>query len=506
MVTRPRAAGYTWRDPAEPLLSIAMAIQWSGLGPELLLRLDRDSDQPLRSQLETGLRDAIRDGRLQPGERLPSSREFARELGVSRGLVQECYGQLLSEGYLDSHVGSATKVAARAYPAATRGGLGGASGALQPRRRAAAPAPRLIADFRSGVPDLASFPRGDWVWAMREACQSVATAELDYGDPRGSAALREVLAAYLRRVRAAAAVPEDLVVCTGFAQGLNLVLQVLGQLGVGRVAFEEPGYGDDETSTSVRSAVLAGVPAVRVPVDDLGVDVAALAASGARAVVVTLAHQAPTGVVLAAARRHALVEWASRHDGYIVEDDYDSEFRYDREPVGVLQGIAPDRVFTLGTVSKSLAPAVRLGWVLAPPALSAAVAEEKLLSDRGTSGLDQLALAALIRSGRYDRHLRKMRGVYARRRSALIGALERHAPGVRLTGLAAGFHAVAHLPEGADEDAVVAQALRRSVGLYGMAPFRAARVPAPPQLVLGFGLTGERAIEAGIAAVADLLR
>jgi GntR family transcriptional regulator/MocR family aminotransferase len=503
MVTRPRTAGYTWRDPAERLLSIAMAIQWSGLGPELLLRLDRDSDQPLRSQLETGLRDAIRDGRLQPGERLPSSREFARELGVSRGLVQECYGQLLSEGYLDSHVGSATKVAARAYPAATRGGLGGTSRAPHPERRAA---PRLIADFRSGVPDLASFPRGDWVWAMREACQSVATAELDYGDPRGSAALREVLAAYLRRVRAAAAIGEDLVVCTGFAQGLNLVLQVLGQLGVRRVAFEEPGYGDDATSTSVRSAALAGTPAVRVPVDDLGVDVAALAASGARAVVVTPAHQSPTGVVLAAARRHALVEWASRHDGYIVEDDYDSEFRYDREPVGVLQGIAPDRVFTLGTVSKSLAPSIRLGWVLAPPALSAAVAEEKLLSDRGTSGLDQLALAALIRSGRYDRHLRKMRGVYARRRTALIGALERHAPGVRLTGLAAGFHAVAHLPDGADEDAVVAQALRRSVGLYGMAPFRAARVPAPPQLVLGFGLTGERAIEAGIAAVADLLR
>ncbi len=515
MVTRPRAAGYTWRDQAEPLLSIAMAIQWSGLGPELLLRLDRDSAQPLRSQLETGLREAIRDGRLQPGERLPSSREFARELGVSRGLVQECYGQLLSEGYLDSHVGSATKVAARAWPAASPGGLGpaaagGQAGRVVPARAPkpgqAAPAPPLIADFRSGVPDLASFPRGDWVWAMREACREVATAELDYGDPHGSAALREVVGGYLRRVRAAAAAPEDIVVCTGFAQGLNLVLEVLHQLGVARVAFEEPGYGDDETSTSVRSAGLAGASAVRVPVDDLGVDVAALAASGARAVVVTPAHQSPTGVVLAAARRHALVEWASRHDGYIVEDDYDSEFRYDREPVGVLQGIAPDRVFTLGTVSKALAPSIRLGWVLAPPALSGAVAEAKLLSDRGTSGLDQLALAALIRSGRYDRHLRKMRGVYARRRTTLIGALERHAPGVRLTGLAAGFHAVAHLPEGADEDAVVAQALRRSVGLYGMAPFRAVRVPAPPQLVLGFGLTGERAIEAGITAVADLLR
>ena len=495
MVTRPRRAAA--RDAAgrrggRLVLSVSVAIQWSGVGPELLLRLDRDSDQPLRSQLETGLRDAIRDGRLQPGERLPSSRELARELGVSRGLVQECYGQLLSEGYLDSHVGSATSVAARAYPAASPA----------PKPPKAAPAPRLIADFRSGVPDLTSFPRGDWVWAMREACREVATAELDYGDPRGSAALREVVAGYLRRVRAAAAGPEDLIVCTGFAQGLNLVLQVLSQLGMGRVAFEDPGYGDDQTSTSVRSAAQA----VRVPVDDLGVDVAALAASGARAVVVTPAHQSPTGVVLTAARRHALVEWASRRDGYIIEDDYDSEFRYDREPVGVLQGIAPDRVFTLGTVSKALAPAVRLGWVVAPPALSAAVAEAKLLSDRGTSGLDQLALAALLRSGRYDRHLRKMRGVYARRRTTLIGALERHAPGVRLTGLAAGFHAVAHLPDGADEDAVVAEALRRSVGLYGMAPFRATRVPAPPRLVLGFGLTGERAIEAGIAAVADLLR
>jgi GntR family transcriptional regulator / MocR family aminotransferase len=480
-----------------------MAIQWSGLGPELLLRLDRGRDLPLRAQLETGLRDAIRDGRLQPGERLPSSRELARELGISRGLVQECYGQLLSEGYLDSRAGSATRVAPRAYPAH---GPDGPAPARDTTRPAAAPPRPLIADFRSGVPDLGSFPRGDWVWATREACRDVANADLDYGDPRGSGVLREVVAGYLRRVRAAAAGPEDLIVCTGFAQGLNLVLRVLHDLCVGRVAFEDPGYGADETSTSMRSAVLAGAQPVRVPVDDLGIDVAALAASGARAVVVTPAHQPPTGVVLAPARRHALAEWASRHDAYIVEDDYDSEFRYDREPVGVLQGIAPDRVFTLGTVSKSLAPVVRLGWILAPPALAGMVAGAKELSDRGTSGLDQLALAALLRSGRYDRHLRKMRGVYARRRTALIEALGRHAPGVRLTGLAAGFHAVAHLPAGADEDAVVAAARRRGVGLYGMNAFRAVPGGAPPQLVLGFGLVGERAIEAGIAAVADLLR
>jgi GntR family transcriptional regulator/MocR family aminotransferase len=471
-----------------------MAIQWSGLGPDLLLQLDRGRGQPLRSQLEAGLRDAIRDGRLQGGERLPSSRELARELGVSRGLVQECYNQLLAEGYLTSQVGSATRVAPGARPAPAG------------PRPAPAPAPRLIADFRSGVPDLASFPRGDWAWATREACDRVANADLDYGDPRGSTVLRQVVAAYLRRVRAAAAGQEHIVVCTGFAQGLNLVLRALGQRGVRCAALEDPGYGDLAASDSARGARAVGVDVVPVPVDELGLDVAALEASGARAVVVTPAHQSPTGVVLAAKRRHALVEWAARSDGFVIEDDYDSEFRYDREPVGVLQGLAPDRVFTIGTVSKSLAPSVRLGWVLAPPALADAVAAEKRISDRGSSGLDQLAVAALLESGRYDRHLRRMRAVYARRRGALIDSLARHAPGVRLTGLAAGFHAVAHLPESADEQAVVAAARQRAVGLYGMGPQRSTPVAAPPQLVLGFGNVGERAIESGIAAVADLLR
>jgi GntR family transcriptional regulator / MocR family aminotransferase len=486
----PSRRGAEW--PADSVRS--MAIQWSGLGPELLLRLDRESGQPLRSQLETGLRDAIRAGRLHAGERLPSSRELAWELGISRGLVQECYAQLLAEGYLDSRVGSATRVAPGAYPAG------------QARPAGPAPAPRLIADFRSGVPDLASFPRTDWVWATREACREVPTSDLDYGDPRGSSALRQVMAGYLRRVRAAAADQENIVICTGFAQGSVLVLRVLAQLGVGRVAFEDPGYDDVDARSTMRAAGLPDTQAVHVPVDDLGLDVAALEASGARAVVITPAHQSPTGVVLAASRRHALVQWAARNDGFIIEDDYDSEFRYDREPVGVLQGIAPDRVFTIGTVSKSLAPTIRLGWILVPPPLVAAVAEEKELSDRGTSGLDQLALAALIQSGRYDRHLRRMRSTYSRRREVLIQTLARHAPGVRLTGLAAGFHAVAHLPDSADEQTVITAALSRSVGLYGMDPYRATQAAAPAQLVLGFGLTGERAIEAGIAAVADLLR
>ncbi len=355
------------------------------------------------------------------------------------------------------------------------------------------------------MPDLSSFPRGDWVWATREACRSVATPDLDYGDPRGRPVLRQVAAAYLRRVRAAAADQDRIVVCTGFAQGINLVLRVLAQVGVRRAAVEDPGHGDLTASNSAQAARSAAIDVVHVPVDELGLDVAALEASGARAVVVTPAHQSPTGVVLAAKRRHALVDWAARNDGFVVEDDYDSEFRYDREPVGMLQGLAPDRVFAIGTVSKSLAPAVRLGWVLVPPPLVEAVAAEKRFSDRGSSGLDQLALAALLESGRYDRHLRHMRGVYARRRAVLIDSLARHAPGVRLTGLAAGFHAVAHLPGSAGEQAVVTAARQRSVGLYGMGPQRATAEGAPPQLVLGFGNVSERAVESGIAQVADLL-
>ena len=244
-----------------------------------------------------------------------------------------------------------------------------------------------------------------------------------------------------------------------------------------------------------------------MPVDEQGLVVGELAASGAQAVVVTPAHQSPTGVVLSAARRHALTDWARRGGGYVIEDDYDSEFRYDKEPVGALQGLAPEQVFLLGTASKALAPAVRLGWVHAPAALAAAVAAEKEMSDRGSCTLDQLALATLLTTGRYDRHLRRMRAVYAARRTALVGAFARHAPRVRLTGLAAGFHAVAPLPPGAEEAAVIAAARDRRVGLHGIADYRGDPDPRGAARA-GDGLRqrGERAIEPAIAAIADLLR
>ena len=352
------------------------------------------------------------------------------------------------------------------------------------------------------MPDLGSFPRADWARATAEVCRSASNAAFDYGDPRGAEPLRTVLAGYLSRVRGAAADPDRTVVCTGFSQGLNLALAALAGRGVGRVAFEDPGY--DETGRI--AATLAGVEVVRVPVDEHGLRVDQLVGSGAGAVVVTPAHQWPTGVVLSPARRRALTDWAARTGGSVVEDDYDAEFRYDREPVGAVQGLAPDRVITIGTVSKSLAPALRLGWLLCPAELVAAIADGKVRTDRGSPGLDQLVLARLVESGRFDRHLRRMRRAYAAKREVLVRTLAAGAPEVRLTGLAAGFHAVAELPPGVAEADVVGRARARGVGLYGMSAQRSTGDPDPPQLVLGFGNLSETAIRTGVHRVADLVR
>ncbi len=486
-----------------------MTIEWSGLSPGLLVRLDRAASQPLRAQLEASLREAIRGGRLRAGERLPSSRELARALGVSRGMVQDCYGQLLAEGYLTSRTGSATRVA----------GISGQQAGDQPAgrppgsrglARCGPPARGTAADSRTSSPACLTCPASRVPTGPGPSSRRAPRPPPRTWDTATRAAarlLREVLAGYLRRVRAAAASPERMIISTGFAQGINLVLRALArQGGVTCVAFEDPGYGSAQADETVRAVLAMGIRVTYVPVDEQGLVVGELAASGAQAVVVTPAHQSPTGVVLSPPRRHALTEWARRGGGYVIEDDYDSEFRYDKEPVGALQGLAPDQVFLLGTASKALAPAVRLGWVHAPSPLAAAVAAEKEMSDRGSCTLDQLALATLLTTGRYDRHLRRMRTVYAARRTALTGAFARHAPWVQLTGLAAGFHAVAPLPPGADETAVIAAARDRRVGLHGIGGYRGnPDSAAPPALVMGFGNVRERAIEPAIAAIADLL-
>ncbi|MBB2740627.1 UNVERIFIED_ORG: GntR family transcriptional regulator/MocR family aminotransferase [Microbispora rosea subsp. rosea] len=465
-----------------------MPIEWTGSGPELLLRVDRHQPEPLRDQLERAVREAIRSGRLAPGERLPSSRALARDLGISRGLVTECYTQLQAEGYIVTRPGSATRVASTEHPSTT----------APSRPSSAAP---VTIDFRPGVPDLSSFPREHWSRALRHACRDAPSDLLGYIDPHGSPALREVIAAYLRRVRGAAAEATHVLICAGYAQGLQLVLRALAGEGMSVVAFEDPSDPDHRAI-----AAMLGLEVVGVPVDECGIDTGALAATNARAVVLTPAHQSPTGVVLAPDRRQALITWAAAHNATIIEDDYDAEFRYDREPVGVLQGLAPDRVALLGSVSKSLAPALRLGWIVSPPHLTSAVAYQKKLSDRGSPVFDQLALADLVQSGRYDRHLRHMRTRYAARRAALVEALHRHAPKVELRGPSAGFHTVAQLPTGTDELSVVAAARRRSVGLYGMSTYRVDQQTRPTQLVLGFGNLTVDAIADGIGSIADLLQ
>ena len=464
-----------------------MAIEWTGLGPGIFLRLDRQLREPLGMQLQRELRDAIRSGRLSAGERLPSSRTLACELGISRGLALECYEQLQAEGYLTTRLGSATRVATSASP-------------VHETPRPISREPRLAVDFRPRSPDLTSFPRRDWLWAIGEATREASPAAFGYSEPHGNLVLRQILSAYLRRVRGAIADPQDLVICSGFAQGLNLVLRALARAGVRKVAVEDPGDVDNRLITT-----RAGLQAVPVRVDESGVDVEMLASTGARAVILTPAHQAPTGVVLAPNRRHALLKWANACNAFIVEDDYDAEFRYDRQPVGQIQGLGPERVIGISSVSKTLAPALRIGWMVCPPHLTEIIANDKHLSDRGSPGIDQLALARLIESGRYDKHLRRMRTFYEERRAVLINALSKYAPHVQLSGLAAGFHAVAHLPRRTDETAVISGAQRKSIGLSGMSSYRWNGATHPPQLVLGFGHLSETAIERGVVAIAELV-
>lgn len=465
-----------------------MGVEWSGLTPEIFVRLDRQSSETLGSQLQNALRTAVREGRLQTDERLPSSRSLARDLGISRGLVQASYEQLEAEGYLRAVGGSGTRVA------------------YSPQTAVLTPPPppppaTLAIDFAPGRPDLNSFPARDWLWACGEATRTASARDMGYGDPRGSIRLRVTIASYLQRVRGAFAGPDGVVICNGFTQGTALTLAALRSAGTRSVAVEDP--GDLAMQLLVRRA---GLHPVFVPVDDSGLVVDELAATEATAVIVTPAHQTPTGVVLSPERRLALLQWAERVGGVVIEDEYDSEFRYDKQPVGSLQGLGADRVVSIGSVSKSLAPAVRLGWVLAPPHLAPQIAEEKHLSDRGAPMLDQLALARLMESGRFDRHLRRMRGVYAARRSELVDAIDRHASHLELTGLAAGFHALAWLLEDVNEAEIIDAAAQRFVGLYGLGRYRSPYSEGPPGIVFGFGDVNRDAISRGVAIIADLLR
>ena len=532
------------------------------IGPvDLLLDLRRDDGGPLRRRLEHALREAVRAGRLAPGTTLPSSRMLSAQLGVSRGVVVEAYAQLVAEGYLTARQGAATTVAARAAgvgaaPAAagggtlartgaaagggplartgaaagggplartgaaagggplapTRGAAGGAlartgaaaGGGSLARHRAASPAGHMEApryDFRYGTPDLSAFPRAAWLAAGARSLRAMPDARLGYGDGRGAIELREALAAYLGRVRGVVADPALVLVSAGTRHGLGLVWRVLRDAGARRVAVEDPGW-----SAQRETALAAGLQPIPVGVDDHGLRVAELEGLRVDAVVLTPAHQCPTGAVLAPGRRAALLDWARRHDAVIVEDDYDAEYRYDREPVGALQGMAPEHVVYAGSVSKTLAPALRIGWLVLPERLAGPAARRRREQERGGPLLDQLTLADLVVSGELDRHLRRTRRRYRARRDTLVAAIAAELPGATVEGIAAGLHAVVRLPAGTSEAATVAAAASRGIALDGLARFCADRRSSHPALVLGYGNLPEPAIARGIAELAGALR
>ncbi len=433
---------------------------------ELLVAMDRTLGD-LTGQLTRALRGAVQGGRLVAGARLPASRVLAVELGLSRGVVVEAYAQLVAEGYLVSLRGSGTRVAA-----------GLARPAVPPAYGRPSPPPRY--DLRPGTPDLAAFPRAAWSAAVRRSLGAAPHGRLGYGDPAGSAELRAELAGHLGRVRAAAAGPGDVTVVNGVVQGLSLLVRVLTGHGHRRFAVEDP------CSPGTLDLLRAhGVDPVGVPVDRDGLDVSALAAGDASVVVVTPAHQYPTGVVMAPGRRAELVAWARETGGLVVEDDYDAEFRYDREPVGCLQGLAPDRVVHLGSLSKSLAPGLRLGWAVLPGWLAADFHRAKRYADLGTGVIEQLAFTELLSGGGYDRHLRTVRARYRRRRDALVDALRVRLPAAEVHGVAAGLHLYLELPPGSREEAVTAGALVRGVRVEPVGPMRLS--PGGPALALGYG-------------------
>ncbi len=456
-------------------------------GAELLVRVDRRASVPMRLQLERELRGAIQSGRLQHGALLPPTRVLAADLGLSRGVVVEAYEQLLAEGYLSAHRGSATRVAGRRT-----------AESVAPGRENAASTPRY--DFRPGLPDLSLFPRRAWMTAMRRAFSAMSQSALDYPDPRGAEPARQAVAAYLNRARATVARADRVVFCSGSAQGLGLLCRVLHERGVRRIAVEDPGHADQCTDIQT-----SGLETPRIPVDREGLCVDRLRRLDAGGVLVTPAHQYPTGAVLGPERRAALLDWATQQQAIVIEDDYDAEYRYDREPIGALQGLAPDRVVYVGTASKVLAPALRLAWLVVPGDLVDDVARAKHQTDRGSPTPEQLAFAYFLECGAFDRHLRRTRQIYRRRRDAMVAALQSHLPLLRFHGIDAGLHLMIELTRDVDEQAVVEAAARRSIRVYGAGAYRAKPLASPPGLVLGYGGLPEETIGEAARQLAAVL-
>ncbi len=462
---------------------------WTSSGVDLHLSLDLTT-RP-RHGLEESLREAIRAGRLPVGTRLPSSRALAADLEIARGTVVEAYAQLTAEGWIVSRPRSGTAVA----------GAG-----PTPASRASAPShvdTSVTFDLRPADCDLSTFPRSAWAAASRRALSRAPNHAFGYGDPRGWIELRQELSAYLGRTRGVRTDPDHIVITTGFAQGLGITARALAAIGSLRLAMEDPCLPYHRNIA--RSAGLRLVP---VEVDADGVDVAAIRRRRPTAAMVAPARQFPLGVCLSPPRRTELLAWARARDGYVIEDDYDGEFRYDRQPAGALQGMDPEHVVYTGTTSKTLAPGLRLGWLAVPHRLLDAVINEKHLADGQTTTLTQIAMTELIRSGAYDRHIRRMRLHYRRRRDILRHELASRAPHVRVDGIAAGFSVALTLPDGWAERDVVAEAAKRGIAVHAMTGdgyYAGAAQARPARLVVSYATPPEHAYRDAVTALAESL-
>lgn len=463
---------------------------------ELHLTLDRSRRVPLSSQIAYAVRDAIFTQRLPPGTRLPPTRELAARLGVSRLVVVEAYAWLIVEGFAEGRAGSGTYV-----PAGVRLTAGPAANAVDPPRRTDVLPERLPRyDFRPGLPALDLFPRRLWRSALSRAALTARPDQLGYGPVEGLPQLRRLIAEYVARTRGLRVEPARVVVTLGTAQAMDLMLRALAP--VRGIALEDPG-----PEPVRRLARLHGLVLHPVPVDDHGlrVDRLPVGRGAPRVVHVIPSHQYPTGAALRLERRLELLRWAERHDAVILEDDYDSEFRFDQAPPIALAALdSSERVAYLGSFSKTLFPGLRLGFGIVPERLVERVLELKWFSDRCTPVIEQLALADWLEHGIFERHVRKMRAVYAQRRAVLLGALERaFGERARITGVPAGMHVLVEFDLGLSEVDLVARAAAVGVGLYPASQSYIQRRRPTSAVVLGFGHLPEALIERGIARLAQ---
>ncbi|WP_255368973.1 PLP-dependent aminotransferase family protein [Agromyces sp. CF514] len=438
-----------------------------------------------RGSLEDALRDAVRDGVLAPGVRLPATRSLAVDLGISRNGVAEVYARLVGEGWLDARVGAGTWVRERPSPTP-----------MAPADRST----RFDLDLRGGLPDGSAFPRSAWLDAMRRALADAPTEALGYGAPEGVAALRERLAEYLARTRGVLATPDDVIVTHGFGGLLGLVARALVARGGTRIALESHGHASHRAVLEA-----AGLELVALPIDDHGARVDLLDAGmpPVDAVLLTPAHQFPTGVPLSRERRVGLAAWATSTDGLVIEDDYDGEFRFDGRSIGAFQPLAPDRTVYGGTTSKALSPALGLGWGVVPRWLRGDLLAERARTGSATDALSQLALAAFLGSGGYDRSVRALRLRYRARRERFEAFVEANLPDARVVGLAAGIQCLLELPPGIAEEAVVAEAAALGLRIGGIAEYAVdpAATPRPPALVVGIGAPPDHRFDQAMAVV-----